>query len=191
MFRDPAYRAAFTKQWRGRLGRVFHGDFRRMFVVSAPDAALAGRSFAEIAADRGQDPLPCFLDLLAEHDTALRWSTVAGMIAALWSPTGRLLLVILFTSLLPYAVTWAVGGGSEWRFTQHVYPLYLVLASSALALLGRTLYAIVRDRRTARFVHRERRGVAGAGGGGDVCAEFVGAGWAVGGHVDRPGSGRS
>lgn len=77
MFRDPVYRAAFTKQWRGRLGRVFHGDLRRMIVVSAPDAALAGRSFAEIAADRGQDALPCFLDLLAEHDTALRWSTVA------------------------------------------------------------------------------------------------------------------
>ena len=58
--------------------------------------------------------------------------------------------MILFTSLLPYAVTWSVGGGSEWRFTQHVYPLYLVMACSAIALAVRTIYGIVRDRRIER-----------------------------------------
>jgi N-acyl-D-aspartate/D-glutamate deacylase len=56
---------------------VFHADFGRMFVVRAPDASLAGRSFADIAAERRQDPVECFLDLLGEHDTALRWRTVA------------------------------------------------------------------------------------------------------------------
>ena len=80
----------------------------------------------------------------------LRWSAIAGMIAALWSSTGRLLLVILFTSLLPYAITWSVGGGSEWRFTQHVYPLYLVLGCSAIRLAVRTIHGFVRDRRIAR-----------------------------------------
>jgi len=50
------------------------------------------------------------------------------MVAALFLPDGRLLLVLLVTSLIPYALTWTVGGGREWRFTEHAYPIYLVLA---------------------------------------------------------------
>jgi hypothetical protein len=41
------------------------------------------------------------------------------MLCALFSGTGRFMLLMLFTSLIPYAVTWSVGGGGEWRFTQH------------------------------------------------------------------------
>jgi hypothetical protein len=91
-----------------------------------------------------------YVDWSAYLGPVLRWSAIAGLIAALWSATGRLLLVILFTSLLPYAVTWSVGGGSEWRFTQHVYPMYLVLGCSAIALALRTIRSLVRDRRIAR-----------------------------------------
>jgi hypothetical protein len=68
---------------------------------------------------------------------ALEWSAVAGLLLAAWCATGRLLLVMLVTSLVPYALTWNVGGGSEWRFTQHVYPFYLVLSASALAFAAR------------------------------------------------------
>jgi hypothetical protein len=56
------------------------------------------------------------------------WLAVAGQIAALFTPHGRLLLLILYLSLIPYAITWRIGGGGEWRFTQHAYPLYLVAA---------------------------------------------------------------
>jgi hypothetical protein len=52
-----------------------------------------------------------------------------GLVCAVFSPTGRLLLLLLITSLTPYAVTWSVGGGGEWRFTQHAYPFYLVLGA--------------------------------------------------------------
>ena len=58
----------------------------------------------------------------------LRWMAAIGLVLALWFRTGRLLLVVLFASLAPYALTWSAGGGGEWRFTQHVYPLYLVAA---------------------------------------------------------------
>ncbi len=58
----------------------------------------------------------------------LFWLAAAGMVAALLVPDGRLLLVLLFSSLIPYALTWTVGGGREWRFTEHAYPIYLVLA---------------------------------------------------------------
>jgi 4-amino-4-deoxy-L-arabinose transferase-like glycosyltransferase len=60
----------------------------------------------------------------------------AGLVLALWYPAGRLLWLVLVTSLVPYAVTWPLGGGGEWRFTQHAYPIYLVAAGSAIAALG-------------------------------------------------------
>ena len=63
------------------------------------------------------------------------WSALAGLAIWPFSPKGRLLIVILIASLLPYAFTWNVGGGGEWRFTMHVYPLYAIAAAQAWALL--------------------------------------------------------
>src|SRR5262245_7438975 len=47
-----------------------------MWVVSSPVAGQEGKSFAELAAAEDRDPLEFFLDLLAEHDSAMRWKTV-------------------------------------------------------------------------------------------------------------------
>jgi dolichyl-phosphate-mannose-protein mannosyltransferase len=69
----------------------------------------------------------------------LWWSALAGLLMFLWSPEGRLLLVILCTAVLPYCLTWNVGGGGEWRFTAHVYPIYLVAATFALETLVRSI----------------------------------------------------
>jgi hypothetical protein len=38
----------------------------------------------------------------------------------------------MLSSLLPYIFTWNLGGGGEWRFTMHAYPVYLVSAMSAV-----------------------------------------------------------
>ena len=68
---------------------------------------------------------------LAEESSrpALWWLALAGLVALPFSAAGRLLLVILLCSLLPYAFTWNLGGsGGEWRFTMHAYPLYIVAA---------------------------------------------------------------
>jgi N-acyl-D-aspartate/D-glutamate deacylase len=79
LLRDPAYRRRFRRQWGDRLrGRAFHRDFSRTRVVACPEPALVGRSFAEIAADRGGDAVDTFLDLAAEHGDALRWYTVVA-----------------------------------------------------------------------------------------------------------------
>jgi hypothetical protein len=56
----------------------------------------------------------------------LSWSALVGLVFCLWSGAGRLLLLVLVTSLLPYAFTWSIPGGSEWRFTQHAYPFFLL-----------------------------------------------------------------
>jgi Dolichyl-phosphate-mannose-protein mannosyltransferase len=69
--------------------------------------------------------------------TALAWLSLLGLSAfAFWS-TGRLLLLVTVASLLPYAFTWNVGAGGEWRFTMHTYGLYIVAAMYAVALMPR------------------------------------------------------
>jgi 4-amino-4-deoxy-L-arabinose transferase-like glycosyltransferase len=67
----------------------------------------------------------------------LFWLSLAGLAAFVYSPRGRLMLVIIVTSLLPYAFTWNVAAGGEWRFTMHVYPLYIIAAACAVALIPR------------------------------------------------------
>jgi hypothetical protein len=57
--------------------------------------------------------------------TVLLWLSIVGMLRWVFLPEGRMLLLILIGSLVPYALTWNVAGGGEWRFTMHTYPLYL------------------------------------------------------------------
>lgn len=76
---DPAYRARFRKEWTNRwLPRVFHRNFNESEILACPDASLVGRSFAEIAAERGEDVVETFLDLVARYGDAVRWYTVVA-----------------------------------------------------------------------------------------------------------------
>jgi hypothetical protein len=86
----------------------------------------------------------------------LKWAAIAGLLMSLWTGAGRLLLVILLTSLLPYAITWSVGGGAEWRFTQHAYPIYLVMAFSAIGTVLRLAGALARNGVQVLRVPRQR-----------------------------------
>jgi N-acyl-D-aspartate/D-glutamate deacylase len=74
---DPAYRARFKRQWKSKfLPRVFHRDFNQSKILRAPDASLVGKSFAQVARERGEDVCDTFLSLVAQHGKALRWYTV-------------------------------------------------------------------------------------------------------------------
>jgi hypothetical protein len=67
---------------------------------------------------------------------------VAAVLALLvWAiqPVGRMLLLLLVTSLAPYAFTWEILGGGEWRFTLHSYPLYLVASACLLVSAARLI----------------------------------------------------
>lgn len=68
--------------------------------------------------------------------TPLVWSAAAGLLLLAFTPNGRLLLAVLFASLLPYAWTWNIGGGNAWRFTMHAYPIYIVAACYAITRVG-------------------------------------------------------
>ncbi len=72
------FRQQFTHEWNDSRQKVFHRNFAEMYVVSSPDPKHKGKSVADIAKDRRQGALECFLDLIAEHDSAFRWKTVVS-----------------------------------------------------------------------------------------------------------------
>ncbi|MCB1004146.1 MAG: amidohydrolase family protein [Acidimicrobiales bacterium] len=76
---EPGWRDRFRSQWTNKVrGRVYHRDLGEARIIGAPDPTLEGRTFADVAAGRGVDPLDCFMDLIAEYGTDLRWYTVIG-----------------------------------------------------------------------------------------------------------------
>jgi N-acyl-D-aspartate/D-glutamate deacylase len=79
LLRDPGYRDRFRKQWRAWFpGRAYHRDLDEATIIDCPDAGVVGRSFGDVARERGQDPIDTFLDLQADHGNKLRWYTVVG-----------------------------------------------------------------------------------------------------------------
>ncbi|MFF0489916.1 amidohydrolase family protein [Nocardia sp. NPDC004068] len=73
---DPEFRRAFRKDMGKRFGsRVWHRDLDDAEIVACPDASVVGRSFGEIARERGILAPDALLDLVAEHGSALRWRT--------------------------------------------------------------------------------------------------------------------
>ncbi len=73
---DPAYRKAFRRELHKRLApKVWHRDLDDARILDCPDLALVGKTFAEVAVERGEDAIDTFLDLMIEHDNALRWHT--------------------------------------------------------------------------------------------------------------------
>lgn len=77
LLRDPEYRARFRREWTDKyLPKFFHRDLSESLVLACPDATLVGKSFTDIAKDRGHDAIDTFLDLVADHGTKLRWYTI-------------------------------------------------------------------------------------------------------------------
>lgn len=78
-----------------------------------------------------------------------------GLVLFVTTGRGLLLWVMILAVLFPYAFTWSIQGGGEWRFTLPVYPFYLVAAALALVTTVQRLPA---------FAARLRRMVDGGPG---------------------------
>ena len=78
--------------------------------------------------------------------TALSWSALAGLVLWTFTPAGRLMLVLLAASLLPYAFTWNIGSGGDFRFTLYAYPVFIVAGVYAWS----SVVAAARHRRAMR-----------------------------------------
>ena len=74
---DEAYRRWFREDFEKRFSpRVWHRDFDDARITECPEQALVGRTVGDVARERGIHPVDCFLDLVLEHGTAFRWTTV-------------------------------------------------------------------------------------------------------------------
>ena len=55
----------------GYAGLLKHGRFDRVFILTATDESLLGKSVAAVAAGRGADPLDTYFDLIVENRDAI------------------------------------------------------------------------------------------------------------------------
>jgi N-acyl-D-aspartate/D-glutamate deacylase len=78
---DTDYRRRFRKSFdRRKLGpTLWHRDFHDATIVECPDKTLIGKSFGQIADERGLHPLDAFLDVLVENgERNVRWTTIVA-----------------------------------------------------------------------------------------------------------------
>ncbi|KKB98145.1 N-acyl-D-amino-acid deacylase family protein [Mycolicibacter arupensis] len=78
---DTEYRRKFRKAFdRKKLGpSLWHRDFHDAVIVECPDASLIGKSFGQIADERGLHPLDAFLDVLVDNgERNVRWTTIVA-----------------------------------------------------------------------------------------------------------------
>jgi hypothetical protein len=68
-------------------------------------------------------------------------AAIAGLVILAASSHGRLLLIVMVASLVPFSFTWTVD--PDLRFTEHVYPVLLIAAAVALAAGVRAARALV------------------------------------------------
>jgi hypothetical protein len=112
--------------------------------------------------------------------TFLAGAALAGLAAWLFTGRGRFLLLLLVTALVPYAFTWNVGGGGEWRFTMHVYSIYLIAAAAVFVAAGRALRAALRrDQQHVQVRVLLRRAAVVAAGCTVAAALYVALPWFV------------
>lgn len=73
---DESYRRWFRRDFDRRFSpRVWHRDFDDAEITECPDSELVGMMIGQVARDRDLHPVDCYLDLVVEHGTKLRWKT--------------------------------------------------------------------------------------------------------------------
>jgi N-acyl-D-aspartate/D-glutamate deacylase len=79
LLRDPEFRARFKRQWQNPFaGRAYHRKLDEPTIVGCPDQSVVGKTFAQVAKERGISSVDALLDLAADHGDRLRWYTVVG-----------------------------------------------------------------------------------------------------------------
>lgn len=81
-----------------------------------------------------------FIYLSPDLATVLRALAVLGCLMFLFTAEGRLILLLLISLLIPYAFTYQIPGGWEWRFTMPAYPFYMIAAALSLVVCLSVLF---------------------------------------------------
>jgi hypothetical protein len=148
VFGDPLYAINYHTQFyldrSGRAAEVISAsryvlDVWRSAPVEALDTALVGLTVYPFTNKWGG--MSAWIPGLG---TLLMALAAGGLIVCVWTPRWRVLIAVLLGSLVPYMMTWRIVGGSEWRFTLHAYPLYVIAAGAGVTAMvswGRALVA--------------------------------------------------
>jgi N-acyl-D-aspartate/D-glutamate deacylase len=76
---DAEYRKKFKKHYMDKLSpKVWQKDFGDAYVTDAPDKSWIGKSFLDLANERGQHPVDTFLDIVVDLDKKVEWKTTIG-----------------------------------------------------------------------------------------------------------------
>lgn len=78
---DVEYRRRFRQEFdrTTRKPSLWHRNFHDALIVGCPDERLVGKTFGEIADERGLHPLDAFLDVLVENgERNVRWTTTVA-----------------------------------------------------------------------------------------------------------------
>ncbi|MGH3564179.1 MAG: N-acyl-D-amino-acid deacylase family protein [Mycobacterium sp.] len=78
---DTAYRRRFRREFdRKKLGpTLWHRDLYDAVIIECPDKSVIGKSFGQIADERGLHPLDAFLDVLVDNgERNVRWTTIVA-----------------------------------------------------------------------------------------------------------------
>jgi hypothetical protein len=73
-------------------------------------------------------------------------AAIVGLVLFLRSAEGRLMLIVLFGALVPFAAIWQTRTGAQWRFTLFAYPFYLIAACEAFRAAGSLARTALRRR---------------------------------------------
>jgi N-acyl-D-aspartate/D-glutamate deacylase len=78
LWREPAFRERFRREWAKPWRNTFHRDLTVMHVVSCPDASMVGKTLAQCAQEQGVEATEYFMQQLERYDDDLRWVTTAA-----------------------------------------------------------------------------------------------------------------
>lgn len=79
LIKDKTFREQFKKEIKNKYKpKVWHKDLSLSVVLNCPDKSLIGKNFFQIAEERKQHPVDCFLDLIVDYDKKIRWTTTIG-----------------------------------------------------------------------------------------------------------------
>lgn len=70
---SESFRIKFRQEWLNNWRKSFHRQLDLMEIVRCPETSWQGLSFAEIAAQKQQEPIDLFMEALQKYDTDLRW----------------------------------------------------------------------------------------------------------------------
>jgi N-acyl-D-glutamate deacylase len=77
LMKDEAYRRSFRRDYEKKwTPRVWHRDLFDAHIVACPDAQVVGKSFGDVAKERGIHPVDAFLDLVVLYGRKVRWHTL-------------------------------------------------------------------------------------------------------------------